>query len=121
MLEKLKRLFQHLKDFLLHFAFKFFLGLLDVMTDLVVGHNLIAGSGAFLLGSYIATSSKEEKDHHLNDDQDYTPWGILTILLVWFPGLMRILALCLDQTWKGIPTKSLLKTFVFQNQIQLRL
>ena len=86
------------------FVIKFIIGLVDVITDLVSGHNLI--SGQFLLSIYFASKTREE---YLLNKRNYTPWGILTIFFVWFPGLLRILTIGLDQTWKGVSATNLLK------------
>ena len=98
---------QHLRlcwNFVNVFVMKFIFGVVDVTTDLVNGHNLI--SGQFLLSIYFASKTREE---YLLHKRDYTPWGILTIFFVWFPGLLRILFMASDQTWSGLSAKDIVR------------
>ena len=104
MKEQLAKLGRFLKNNANLLIFKFVLGFVDVTTDLVSGHNFI--SGQFLLGLYFASKTREEFN---NNNQDYTPWGLLTIFFVWFPGLLRILNMSSDQTWRGVPAKTIAK------------
>ena len=103
-MEHLRNLFVSLKDNVNLVLFKFILGIIDVTTDIVSGHNLI--SGQFLLGLYFASKTRE--DYKLNN-RDYTPWGILTLFFVWFPGLIRITTVTIDQQWRGLPAKLVIK------------
>ena len=63
------------------FVLKFLLGLTDVITDCVNGHNFLTRQ--FLLGLYFASVTR---DQFLPFENDSVPWGYSTLFLVWFPG-----------------------------------
>ena len=73
--------FKKLKDFIKIFVFKFLLGLVDVVTDCISGHNFLTRH--FLIGLYFASKTR---DHFQNHEDDSEPWGYLTLCQVWFPG-----------------------------------
>ena len=63
------------------FVLKFLLGLTDVITDCVNGHNFFTRQ--FLLALYFASVTR---DQFLPFENDSVPWGYSTLFLVWFPG-----------------------------------
>ena len=85
------------------FVLKFLLGLTDVITDCVNGHNFLTRQ--FLLGLYFASQRREEYDLVAGST---AAWGYQTICLPWLPGLFRISFIASEVKWRSLQCKEVL-------------
>ena len=92
-----------LKTIVMVLVLKIGLGVLDTGSDMINGFNLLSGQSK--LSFYFASQTREEYDK-LPDPKN---WGYLTICLLWFAGLVRIIFLALDVQWRCLKFTEVLR------------
>ena len=80
------------------FFMKFVLGAIDIATDLSSAGNYIGGG--FGLSLYFLADRDDPYNDRLYGAHLF--WGVITLVLIWIPGLMNVMVIATEQEWRGI-------------------
>ena len=85
-------------------ALKFGSSALDISTDVLSGCNYLNGGYntlVYIVGNQWMEGAAGSSGVDLSEGKTYTWYGVLTLLLVWVPGLFYVPRLARQLTWRG--------------------
>ena len=84
------------KAFVMTFILKFLLGFSDVVLDFIAGINFLAGT--YGLSLYFIAGVRS--DYAETDYGQHELFGMLTLSVIWIPGILRVALMALDTKWR---------------------